>query len=47
LDKKITGAKAKANAKVFPHLEAWFRVGRGITHVKGYNSTPRLYYYKE
>jgi hypothetical protein len=26
--------------KVFPHLVAWVRVGHGIPHVKGYNSTP-------
>jgi hypothetical protein len=30
---------AVAKAKVFPHLEAWFLVGRGIPHVKGYNGT--------
>jgi hypothetical protein len=28
---------AVAKAKVFLHLEAWVRVGRGIPHVKGYN----------
>jgi hypothetical protein len=29
---------AVAKAKVFPHLEAWVRVGRGIPHVKGHIS---------
>jgi hypothetical protein len=38
---------AVAKAKVFPHLEAWIRVGRGIPHVKGHNSVLRLRYFKE
>jgi hypothetical protein len=38
---------AVVKAKVFPHLEAWVRVGRGILHVKGYYSTLRLRYFKE
>jgi hypothetical protein len=29
---------AVAKGKVFPHLEAWVRVGRGITHVKAQRS---------
>jgi hypothetical protein len=33
--------------KVFPHLVTWVQVGRGIPHVKAYNSTPRLRYSKE
>jgi hypothetical protein len=28
--------------KMFPHLVAWVRVGRGKTHVKSFNSTPRF-----
>jgi hypothetical protein len=38
---------AVAKAKVFPHLEAWVRVGRGLPHVKGNNSTLRLGYFQE
>jgi hypothetical protein len=38
---------ALAKAKVFPHLEAWVRVGCGIPHVKGHISVLRLRYSKE
>jgi hypothetical protein len=48
LDKKIAAAKLK----VLPilYLEASVRMGRGIEHVKGYNSTPlfhRIYAFKK
>jgi hypothetical protein len=33
---------AVAKAKVFPHLEAWVCVGRGIPHFKGHNSVQQL-----
>jgi hypothetical protein len=33
-----------AKAKVFPHLEAWVSVGRGIPHVNGHNSVLRHRY---
>jgi hypothetical protein len=36
-----------AKAKVLPHLEAWVRLGHGIPHANGYNSTLRLWYSKE
>jgi hypothetical protein len=38
---------AIAKAKVFQPLGAWVRVGRGIPHAKGYNSSLRLRYLKE
>jgi hypothetical protein len=38
---------AVEKAKVFPHLEARVRVGRGIPHVKGHNSSLQLRYSKE
>jgi hypothetical protein len=38
---------AVAKAKMFPHLEAWVRVGRGIPNVKGHNSVLRLRNSKE
>jgi hypothetical protein len=38
---------AESCSKVFPHIVAWVRIGRGILHVKDYNGTPRLRYSKE
>jgi hypothetical protein len=38
---------AVAKANVFPHLQAWVCVGRGIPHFKGHNIVPRLRYSKE
>jgi hypothetical protein len=38
---------AVAQAKVFPHLEACFRVGRGMPHVKSHKSVLRIRYSKE
>jgi hypothetical protein len=35
---------AVAKVKVYPHLEAWVRVGSGIPHVKRYNRTLGLRY---
>jgi hypothetical protein len=37
----------EAQAKVFPHLEAWVRVGRGMPHVKSHKSVLWLRYSKE
>jgi hypothetical protein len=38
---------ALAQAKVFPHLEDWVRIGHGMPHVKGHNSVQQLRYSKE
>jgi hypothetical protein len=39
LYRKIKIYIAVAKAKVFPHLEAWVRMGRGIPHAKDFVSS--------
>jgi ribosomal protein L7/L12 len=36
-----------AKAKVFPHLEAWVRVGHGLSYAKAFVSLSSLSYSKE